>query len=57
MTFLVLFHMTRNGALVIGFVTVARSWPKMYQVADQLRDLGRTRYAEYDSRVMIISLP
>ena len=56
MKLLMVLHMTWNGALVMGFVTVDGSWTNIYQLTDLLRDFSRTRYAESDSRVMIISL-
>ena len=56
MKLLMVLHMTWNGALVMGFVTVAGSCPKMYQAADRLRYLGKTMYAESDFRVRTISL-
>ena len=33
MTFLMVLHMTWNGALVMGFVNLSGSWLKMYQAA------------------------
>ena len=33
LTFLMVLHMTWNGALVMGFVTMAGYWTKMYQAA------------------------
>ena len=56
MTFLMVFQMACNGALVMVFLTVDGSWPKMYQAVDRLRYLVRMRYADSDSRVRIISL-
>ena len=56
MTFLMVLHMMWTGALVMGFLTVDGSWTKMYQAAARLQALARTRYAESDPGIRIISL-
>ena len=56
MTGLMVLHITWNGALAKGVVTVSGSWLKMYQAAAQIRYFFSTRYAESDSRLRTISL-